>query len=210
MPLIRAVHEDAPRPRARRKGKRACAELLRQLEGGDAGERRWAARDLADCPDASPALLDRLLREPDVSVREVILSSLVGFGDPDSVRGLVECLRSEDVVLRNEAIEAMKEIPSGVAPLMDALLADPDSDVRVFAVNVLESLRHTGVEQWLLHVIEHDPHVNVCATAVDLLGEVGTVAAREPLLRLKARFAEVDYIQFAADLALQRLTAPEG
>jgi hypothetical protein len=47
--------------------------------------------------------------------------------------------------------------------------------------------------------------VNVCATAVDLLGEVGSAASREPLLHLKARFGEEPYIQFAANLALKRL-----
>jgi len=49
-------------------------------------------------------------------------------------------------------------------------------------------------------------HVNVCATAVDLLGEVGSEAAHEPLGRLKVRYADEPYIQFAADLALKRIT----
>jgi hypothetical protein len=61
------------------------------------------------------------------------------------------------------------------------------------------------VEAWLIAVIERDPHLNVCATAVDLLGEVGADAAREPLARLKARYADEPYIQFAADLALKRI-----
>jgi hypothetical protein len=61
------------------------------------------------------------------------------------------------------------------------------------------------VEQWLIEVIERDTHVNVCATAVDLLCEVGTEAAIDPLLHLKARFAHEAYIQFAADLALKRV-----
>jgi NAD/NADP transhydrogenase alpha subunit len=77
--------------------------------------------------------------------------------------------------------------------------------VRIFADNVLESLCHPEVEAWLIEVIEKDTHVNACATAVDLLGEVGTEAAIEPLARLKARFTDEPYIQFAADLALKRI-----
>jgi hypothetical protein len=46
----------------------------------------------------------------------------------------------------------------------------------------------------------------VCATAVDLLAEVGSPAALEPLQQLKVRFAEEPYIQFAADLALKRIS----
>jgi tRNA A37 threonylcarbamoyladenosine synthetase subunit TsaC/SUA5/YrdC len=57
----------------------------------------------------------------------------------------------------------------------------------------------------LIEVIERDAHVNVCATAVDLLCEVGTEAAIDPLLQLKARFIREPYIQFAADLALKRI-----
>ena len=73
-----------------------------------------------------------------------------------------------------------------VAPILRSLLADPDPDVRIFVVNILDSERHPEVESWLIEVIERDAHVNVCATAVDLLCEVGTEAAIDPLVRLKA------------------------
>ncbi len=185
--------------------RRSFEVLAGELQHADPTVRRWAARDLTDCPEASKALVDRLQREEDNSVREVILSTLTTHGDDIAVGGLVECLRSENVSLRNEAIEAMKQLPKEVAPIMQGLLDDEDSDVRIFAVNVLESLRHPEVESWLIAVIEKDPELNVCATAVDLLGEVGTSAARGPLGRLKARYSGEPYIQFAADVALKRL-----
>jgi HEAT repeat protein len=190
-----------------RKQARDCANLFAELENADPKARRWAARDLTDCPDASATLVARLQREEDVSVREVILTTLTALGDEIAVEGLVDCLRSEDAGLRNEAIEAMKQLPDEVALIMRALLADTSPDVRIFAVNILESLRHPEVESWLISVIEEDPQLNVCATAVDLLGEVGSAAAQEPLLRLKARYADEPYIQFAADLALKRIAA---
>jgi len=91
------------------------------------------------------------------------------------------------------------------APVLRTLLADPDPDVRIFVVNILDSERHPEAESWLIDVIERDAHVNVCATAVDLLCEVGTEAAIDPLVRLKERFRSEAYIQFAADLALKRI-----
>lgn len=190
-----------------RKQARDCAGLVAELENADPKARRWAARDLTDCSDASAMLVNRLQRENDVSVREVILTALTALGDEIAVAGLVDCLRSEDAGLRNEAIEAMKQLPDEVALIMRALLADTSPDVRIFAVNILESLRHPEVESWLISVIEEDSQLNVCATAVDLLGEVGSAAAQAPLLRLKARYADEPYIQFAADLALQRIAA---
>jgi HEAT repeat protein len=180
-------------------------DLQRALNADSAEERRWAARDLLDFPGSSPLLVARLNIESSESVREIIFTTLVRLGDAPAVAGLVECLRSEDAMVRNEAIEAMKCLPDAVAPIMRDLLADPDSDVRIFAVNVLESLRHPEVESWLSQVIEKDPHVNVCGTAVDLLGEVGSRTVLEPLIRLKTRFAKEPYIQFAADLAIKRI-----
>lgn len=188
-----------------RKQGRDCASLLEELAASDATMRRWAARDLVECPDVAVALVERLKIEPELSVREVILTTLTRLADPAAISGLIDCLRSEDAALRNEVVEAMQQLPEEVAPIMRGLLADKDPDVRIFAVNVLESLCHPEVEAWLIDVIESDDHVNACATAVDLLGEVGTEAALEALARLKARFTDEPYIQFAADLALKRI-----
>jgi HEAT repeat protein len=188
-----------------RKQMRGCADLLAGLEDDSPTVRRWAARDLVTCPDVAAALVDRLKREEDLSVREVILTTLTRLGNATAVAGLVDCLRSENAALRNEAIEAMKELPDEVAPIMQGLLGDSDPDVRIFAVNILESLRHPDVESWLIKVIVTEPHVNVCATALDLLSELGTAAALDSLVSLKARFSDEPYIQFAADLALRRI-----
>ena len=195
-------------PMARR-GKTAPApeidQILAALEGADAGGRRQAARQIADCPDAAKALMSRLKREEDAAVRDVILNTLVRLKDTSIVAGLAECLRSEDAAMRNETIEAFKQLGHEVDPILESMLADPDPDVRIFVVNILESQRHSEAENWLIKVIEDDSHVNVCATAVDLLCEVGTEASSDALLRLKVRFASEPYIQFAADLALKRI-----
>lgn len=184
---------------------RDYAGLIYQLDDANPAVRRWAARDLLAHPQATTKLVARLQLEDDRSVREVILTSLTRLGDEIAVAGMVGWLRSEDAQMRNEAIEAMKELPDEVAPIMGTLLTDADSDVRIMAVNILESLCHPKVEDWLIEVIDNDQVVNVCGTAVDLLGEVGTCAAHDSLARLKQRFSTEPYIQFAADLALKRI-----
>jgi len=180
--------------------------LIAQLSHPDPAPRRWAARDLVNFPHASAALVTRLRCEDDLSVREIILTSLARLGDLTAVNGLVACLRSEDAQMRNEAIESMKALPLEMAPMMGTLLTDEDPDVRILALNILEALPHPKVEGWLIEVIKYDPAVNVCGAAVDLLAEVGSAAAHDALRRLKHRFADEPYIQFAADLALQRIT----
>jgi HEAT repeat protein len=186
-----------------------CEILIEQLEHADPTTRWWAARDLAEraSEKASKALVSRLEHEEDPSVLEIILTALTCLGDKTAVAGLVKCLSSENVTLRNGCIEAMKQLPTQVGALMKDLLADPDPDVRIGAVNILETLRHPDVVEWLIDVIENDEHVNVCATALDLLVEVGSASSAPSLRRLKARFANEPYIQFAVDLALQRISA---
>jgi HEAT repeat protein len=185
--------------------RRSCEELEAALEDSDATVRRHAAQKLKSCRDAAASLMSRLKREENTAVREAILNTLLRLHDPSITSGLAECLRSEDAALRNDVIEAFKQLGDEVAPILRSLLTDPDPDIRIFAVNILDSERHPDVERWLIEVIERDAHVNVCATAVDLLCEVGTEAAIDPLLHLKARFAREPYIQFAADLALKRI-----
>jgi HEAT repeat protein len=189
-----------------RKRQRDSAGLSTELCSPNPSAHRGAAGDLADYPKDATSFVERLTVEPEVSAREIILTTLAQQDDVQVAAGLVECLRSDDAARRYEAIEALAQMPSAIAPIIRGLLCDPDPDARIFAVSILESLRHPDVETWLIQVIESDPHVNVCATAVDLLGEVGTEAALESLERLHSRFADEPFILFAADMALKRIS----
>lgn len=208
---IKKVPQDSLRTEQnQRKRCRDLAGLILALHDANPQSRRWAAHDLSEMASsdqdaASCALLAQLQHEQNAPVREAIFTSLTRIGDTTAVNGLVACLSSEDTVLRNEAIEALKQLPLEIAPIMQQLLHAQEPDQRIFAVNVLESLRHPNVEQWLIDVITHDTHINVCATAVDLLGEVGSKAAKPALIALRKRFADEPYMCFATDLALKRL-----
>ncbi|MFO1368085.1 MAG: HEAT repeat domain-containing protein [Marinagarivorans sp.] len=182
-----------------------CQQVLVQLNQPDPVLRRRAAHAAVKCPGVSTALVAQLNTEIDPAVREALLSSLTHIADDNAITGLANCLRSEDTALRNETIDAMKSLNEVAAPVIRQLLKDIDPDVRIFAVNILESLKHPEVEHWLIEVISTDPHINVCATAVDLLGEVGTEQARAALEQLALRFAQEPYIQFAIRVALRRL-----
>jgi HEAT repeat protein len=188
-----------------RQNDRSYLALLESLKSTDEITRRWAARDLSSYQNAAESLLQQLSQESDRAVREAIFVSLTQIGNQGAVNGLITCLRSEVVNLRNDAIEAMKLMPDAVAPMMQGLLHDPDPDIRIFAVNILESLRHPKVESWLIDVITKDPHLNVCATALDLLAEVGSQQSIEPLQQLKQRYSDEPFIQFAIDIALTRI-----
>ncbi len=178
---------------------------VKQLSDQDPALRRASVHALAKHPEAVGALVDRLKKEEMGLVRQSILTALVGIGDAAAVSGFAECLHSEDANLRNGAIEALKLLPDRTAPFIPALLADPNSDVRILTISILESLKYAEVESWLISIVEKDTHVNVCGAALDLLAEVGSQHALEPIQRLKQRFEHEPYVQFAADLALKRI-----
>lgn len=182
-------------------------DLPARLAAPAASVRRAAVRALAETgnADAARALCGRLAVEADGAVREAIFLTLAAIGGDAAVAGLLPLLRDEDPALRNGAIETLQQLPGPVAPRMEALLADPDSDVRIFAVNVAGSLRHPDVERWMLSVLRSERHVNVVAAAIDTLAEVGTEAACDELERIADRFPGDAFLAFTRRTALRRI-----
>ncbi|MDP4300435.1 HEAT repeat domain-containing protein [Leptothrix discophora] len=179
--------------------------LVAQLRDPEPGVRRWAARDLASEPRAAVAVCARLAEEGDASVRVALFNSATQIGGAAIVQGMVRLLRSEDAGLRNGAIEVLAGLPDAVAPQVDALLRDPDSDVRIFSVNLLGDLRHPNVPQWLAQVLLHDEAVNVVGAALEVAAEVGTAGTLPALRAARERFAADAYISFSVDLAIERI-----
>jgi HEAT repeat protein len=183
----------------------SMAALQADLAAEQSSVRRAAVRGLADHPEAAVDLCDRLEVETSPSVRAVLFTTLIRLQSPEVAARLADLLRSDDVPLRNAAIEALQEMPDAVAPHFEQLLADEDSDVRIFTVNILATLRHARASEWLTDVMRSDPHVNVCAAAVDGLTEVGGLEALPDLEDLRHRFAGNAFMEFAIDAAMRRI-----
>ncbi len=179
--------------------------LLTDLNADEPSRRRHAARDLATHPQAIAALCERLAIEPAASVRSAILTSLIALRSEAVVGSLLPYLASEDAALRNAVIEALRQMPDALQPHIRSLLENEDSDVRIFAVNVLAAMAHAEAPRWLEAVLHADPHVNVCAAAVEGLAEVGDAASRRSLTELPARFPGDPFIAFAVRAALHRI-----
>ena len=184
--------------------------VFENLHCEDAELRREAALALGESEKKSRAvreLFEQLEDEDNCAVRQAIFSSLQKINNDEVVLGAMDLLESEDATLRNDAIDLLKTMPDLIGPYMVGILQHENPDVRIFAVNILESLKHPNVVNWLIDVINKDSHVNVCATAVDLLAEVGDKRARVPLARLEERFADEPFIAFSVSSALERIAA---
>ncbi len=175
------------------------------LEGVTAAERREAAHRLAGDPDAVDPLADRLAREADKSVREAILLALGRIGTAAAAERLFDLLGSEDVWLRNAAIETLAEMDAAVIGALDQALADPDSDRRIFAVNILVSLRHPAAADYARRALAEDAHVNVVAAAIDVLAEIGTPDMIPEIEAAAARFPDAPFLAYAARAASRRI-----
>ena len=180
--------------------------LLQQLKDAEPGNRRWAARDLAQFAACTAALGEALLSERDTSVRTALFTTLAGFASDEAVNALLPLLRSEDAGLRNGAIEALTEMPQAVAPRIQALLHDSDPDVRIFTVNLLAELRHEQVNTWLRHVLKQELAINVVAAAIEVMTEVGE-PQDVPVLREVGQRFDDPFVGFAAEMAIERIEA---
>jgi HEAT repeat protein len=203
---LRKAAEAAPLRRVEaREYARDLPGLLEQLQDSSASVRRWAARDLADEPLSGSAICARLAIEPDATVRSVLFTTATRLGGRVVAKAMMDLLRSEDPGLRNGAIEVLSSMPDTVSPHIDALLEDPDGDVRIFTVNLLGDLRHPHVTRWLEQVLATDKAINVVGAALELLVEVGGPQTLPALKATRARFPDDDYIAFAVQLAIDRI-----
>ena len=174
------------------------------------GTRRWAARDLGRQPDTVPALAARLSVEAAPAVREAILDALLAIASDEAVEELLVFLRSEDAALRNGAVAVLQQLPDPVSRHMQALLADVDPDVRIMAVDILQTLPHAEAPVWLADLLQRERQVNVVGAALDRLAEIGTDDMLPLLDEVRGRFADEPYIQFAIDTVIRRIGGGSG
>jgi HEAT repeat protein len=197
---------------------RSAAETLRT---GTTDERWHAARLLGleadtatgeaaasgEYRDGTKILAEALKTEADLRVREAIFTSLVRIGSRDAVNAVIPCLRGDDAALRTGALDALRAMIVAVRPVLPALLADPDADIRVLVCDLARELPSADATQMLCDVLAHEIEANVCAAAVDVLADVGGAEALPVLQATAARFGDVTFLSFAVKIAMERILA---
>jgi len=181
-----------------------AAKAAALTEGSD--EERWAAaRAAADDPDAVPALGYALVREPNPRVREAMLTSLSRIGTPASVEALLPLLRSDDSALRTGALDALRATKGAVRPYVAQLIHDEDSDVRLLACELVRTLPSEDGSRLLCALIDAELEPNVCASAIEVLAEVGGPEALPALARCAQRFRTTPFLVFSIKITTDRI-----
>lgn len=178
--------------------------LSDDLSSGDLARRKEAVLAAARLGEMS-LLAGHVEDELDAGLRARIMTILARAADPRTVAALVALLRSEDAGLRNEAIETLQVMGEAAVPEIEALLDDPDSDVRIFAMNVALQLQSPRVPDMALAVLLRDENANVCAAALDILAEVARADMAPAIASAVDRFPDAPFLAFAIRATLKRI-----
>jgi len=198
MPLIRkGPDKDAsPQPKP---------EAAAMLATGNEDERWAAARQLALAPKNAPLLGEALAREKSARVREALFTALAQIGTEDAAKFVLPYLQQADAAIRTQSLDALCAMPQAVLPHLPSLLSSSDRDIRLLACEIVRHLPAATATEILSRLLEGEADANVCAAAVEVLAEAGQPDALPVLAACARRFAGVDFLVFAIDLAANRI-----
>lgn len=158
-------------------------------------------------PAASAQALARELRAPGTPARRAqLLNGLVALATPQAATTLAALLDHDDPAVRACATEGLRRIgPVLARPALHALLEHASADLRLRGLDAIERVPDAEVEGWIVALLGREHHANVCATALDLLAEIGSSAALPAIRAARLRFADEPFIAFAADHAIAQI-----
>ena len=112
----------------RRAVARTYEQLIRDLSSSDIEVRRWAIRDLGASDTADEVFIERLHKETDVTIIEALFSALDKMFSSKTASEMLDLLKSENVQVRNGAIELFQLNPVEFASQIDNIIDDSDPD----------------------------------------------------------------------------------
>lgn len=189
----------------RRAVARTYEQLIRDLSSSDIEVRRWAIRDLGASDTADEVFIERLHKETDVTIIEALFSALDKMFSSKTASEMLDLLKSENVQVRNGAIELFQLNPVEFASQIDNIIDDSDPDVRIFCVDIIGAVAHKEATNWLHKIALTDTNINVVGTALDKLTEVGDGTTLEVLPLVAERHAGNSYIEFVINILYQQL-----
>jgi HEAT repeat protein len=204
MPLIRKDKSPAPASPV------DAAKVLTALASGTEDDRWQAARAAPGIPGVAKALSDALMREPSARVREAMFTSLSRIVTPESVEVLLPLLRLDDARLRVGALDALRAMKGVAWAYLPVLLRDADPDVRLLACELARDQPGEDAARLLCEMLDSEHEANVCASAVEVLAEIGGPDALPALARCGERFRGNSFLEFAISATVDRIRSPSA
>lgn len=205
MPLVKAPSATAAAGGTPAKGTPSRDTVLADLNSDCPDIRRSAARACRAFPDAIGLIAGRLGVEEDTRVIEALVLNLVAIGGPAAAAALAPLLRSDRAGCRFAAAEALADMGPDALPFFDALIRDPDPQVRIMAAEIARGRAGVAAVQTLEHLLATEEEINVCCAFIDVLAEIGTVETAAALTAVLERIPDNPFLRFSVETALSRL-----
>ncbi len=159
-----------------------------------------ALSEILEFEGGSKALVSLLEEDNNHSILDIIGMHLVSIDSSEApIDDILKLLNSDNAYVRNLAITVLRDYGDAIKYYIVKYLIGDDSDLRIFAINVLGDVSFSESREMMIELLESEEDLNVAMTAVDYLGEIGEEEDIPLLESLKDRFEDEFYVSFAVD-----------
>ncbi len=178
-------------------------DIISALSSDDHTSVRQAAFDAANAQLHStlPQLVS-LFASSSVGVQEACEFAVRKIRGRDAVDLVIPSLRTEDVTVRNIAMDILREISMDSLESIIALLEDDDPDIRIFSADILGSSESSLALAPLCKALLEDKEANVRYQAAISLGALKDPGAAEAL---RSAINDEEWVQYAVMEALAKI-----
>lgn len=169
----------------------------------------YALEEMVKFKDGGHFLVDKLIEHDTSKETASRIAAILSNLDPKiaPIENIMELLKLQNAYVRNLGIAILQDYGQEIKYYIVKFLIGDDYDLRIFAINVLGDVNFSESREMLIELLENEQNINVAMTAVDYMSEIGEPEDVELLLRVKDRFKNESYAQFAIDAAIESIEA---
>ena len=191
-------------------------EIITALASLNESDRCYALEDLQQLNDPTivPYMVNAL-EDHSVRVRETAVESLIKVGGTPVAEAAAALLSSENVPLRNAAIEVLEMLGSPAVSVLEKYICSPSVDIRKFAIDTLGKLLSqagtvTPSVLGLLIASLSDQDGNVAGAAAEALGMTKNDLAVPSLVKQIFGENQSTWLQCNIIVALSRISSEQS
>lgn len=189
---------------------KSLEEAIIFYESNDAFDKRsYALEEMVKFESGAHFLVDKLIEHDTHKDTASRIAAILSNMNPDEapIEEVMELLKLPNAYVRNLGISILQDYGQAIKYYIVKFLIGDDYDLRIFAINVLGDVNFSESRDMLIELLENEENINVAMTAVDYIAEIGQPEDIELLKRVKERFKDETYAQFAVDAAIEAIEA---
>ncbi|MBE0499507.1 MAG: HEAT repeat domain-containing protein [Campylobacterales bacterium] len=185
-------------------------EAIIFYENTDAFDKRsYAIEEMVKFKGGGRFLVDKLIEHDTHKDTASRIAAVLSNMDPEKapIEEVMELLKLQNAYVRNLGISILQDYGEAIRYYIVKFLIGDDYDLRIFAINVLGDVNFAQSRDMLVELLENEQKINVAMTAIDYMAEIGQPEDVPLLRRVKERFKDDSYAQFAIDAAIESIEA---